>query len=332
MTKTILGIDIAKFKFDCCFLLPDGRKTSCSFSNDAMGFALLQKKIKQLTSGPVHAALEATGRYGLALARFLHAQEYSVSMLNPVCTKNYAKSKLLRNKNDCVDAGLVAHFIKETNPPLWIPPASSQSELQELTRRLLARKRELTKERNRLKSPGESEIVLKDIKKSIAFLEKSIQALEKAVADLIASDADLSSNMELLCSIPGVGPITAAIILAELPPVKQFNSCSQAVAYAGLSPRQFSSGSSIRGKTRLCKTGNRYLRQAFYFPAIVGLTHNPVLRARARAMEAAGKTKMCIVGALMHKILRISFGVLKHQTPFDPKWNARPSQETMVPL
>ena len=215
MTKTILGIDIAKFKFDCCFLLPDGRKISCSFSNDTRGFALLQTRIKQLTSGPVHTALEATGRYGLALAKFLHAQGYSVSMLNPVCTKNYAKSKLLRNKNDPVDAGLVAQFIKETNPAFWIPPVRSQSELQELTRRLLGRKRELTKERNRLKSPGESKIVLKDIKKSIAALEKSIQTLEKAVADLIKSDLELSSNRELLCSIPGVGPTTAAIILAD---------------------------------------------------------------------------------------------------------------------
>jgi transposase len=327
MTKTILGIDIAKHKFDGCFLLEDGSKSRASFSNDARGFALLQGKIQQLTSGPVHAALEATGRYGLALARFLHAQGHSVSLLNPVCTKNYAKAKLLRNKNDPVDAALVAQFIKETNPPLWIPPAAAQSDLQELTRHLLVRKRDLAKERNRLNSPGESKIVLKDIKKSMAALEKSIQLLEKAVADLIQSDPALSSNRELLCSIQGVGPVTAAIILAELPPVKQFKTCSQAVAYAGLSPRQFSSGSSIRGKTRLCKTGNRYLRQAFYFPAIVGLTHNPLLRAKAQAMATAGKTKMCIIGALMHQMLRISFGVLKHQTPFDPNWNARQSRD-----
>lgn len=318
MTKTILGIDIAKHKFDCCFLLEDGSKSSCSFSNDPVGFALLQKKIEQLKITQLHAALESTGRYGDALARFLHAQEHAVSMLNPLCTKNYAKAKLLRNKNDSVDPLLIAQYVKETNPPLWTPPSAAQSHLQELTRRLLSRKRDLTKERNRLGSPGENKAVLKDIKSSIKHLEKSIQSLEKAIIDWIEAHPLLLTDLKLLCSIAGVGPTTAAIILAELPPVKQFKSCSQAVAYAGLSPRQFSSGSSIQAKTRLCKTGNRYLRQALYFPAVVGLTHNPVLRAKAQRMEAAGKSKMCIIGALMHKLLRIAFGVLKHQSAFNP--------------
>jgi transposase len=329
MTKSILGIDIAKHKFDCCFLLEDGSKNCCSFSNDALGFALLQKKIEQLKITQLHAALEATGRYGDALARFLHAQEHGVSIINPVCTKNYAKAKLLRNKNDRVDSALIAQFVKETNPPLWTPPSHSQSHLQELTRHLLSRKRELTKERNRLGNPRQNKAVCKDIKSSIKHLEKSIQSLEKAITELIEADPALLVNMKLLCSIDGIGPTTAAIILAELPPVDQFKSCSQAVAYAGLSPRQFCSGSSIQAKTRLCKTGNRYLRQALYFPAVVGLTHNPVLRAKAQRMEAAGKSKMCIVGALMHKLLRIAFGVLKHQSPFAPEWKAQNPKENI---
>lgn len=330
MTKAILGIDIAKHKFDCCFLLEDGRKISGSFSNDAVGFALLQKKVEQLKITRLHAALEATGSYGDALARFLHTQEHHVSVINPVCTRNYAKAKLLRNKNDSVDPTLIAQFVKETNPPLWTPPSLSQSHLQELTRRLLSRKRELTKERNRLGNPWESKAVVKDIKTSIKQLEKSIQSLEKAILELIEADPVLAANRELLCSIDGVGPTTAAIILAELPPVKQFKACSQAAAYAGLSPRQFSSGSSVQAKTCLCKTGNRYLRQAFYFPAVVGLTHNPLLRAKAQRMEAAGKTKMCIIGALMHKLLRIAYGVLKHQSPFDPEWKAQKLKESIL--
>ena len=320
MTKNILGIDIAKRKFDCFFLLEDGRKISAAFSNDVAGFKQLLRQMEMFQVGSFHVGLEATGRYGHGLARFLHAHQHLVSLINPVCTCNFAKSRLQRNKTDKVDAALVALYVKEIHPSAWTPPSDSQYELQQLTRRILGRKRELTKERNRLQDPSQSKTILGDIKKSIRTLEKSIQALEKAVANVIQSDPALRVQAQLLCSIDGIGQTTAAILLAELPPVGSFKSASQAVAYAGLSPRQISSGSSLNAKSRLCKTGNRYLRQALYFPAVCGLRCNAILRAKAKRLKAAGKSNMCILGALMHQLLRIAFGVLKHQTPFNPGW------------
>jgi transposase len=116
---------------------------------------------------------------------------------------------------------------------------------------------------------------------------------------------------------------TAAVVLAELPEPKNFKNASQAAAYAGLTPAQNQSGSSIRGKTRLCKTGNRHLRQALYFPAIVASLHNPLLKTRAERLRAAGKNKMCVIGAVMHHLLRQVFAILKHQQPFNPNLHAR---------
>ena len=168
--------------------------------------------------------------------------------MNPVCTCNFAKSKLLRNKTDKVDAALVALYLKEIAPPAWTPPTDSRYELQQLTRRILSRKHELTRERNRLQDPGHCKAVLSDIKKSIRTLENSIQTLEKAVAKVIHADPTLRAQAQLLCSIDGIGDYTAAIILAELPPIESFKSASQAVAYAGLSPRQVSSGSSLKAR------------------------------------------------------------------------------------
>lgn len=321
MTNNILGIDIAKRKFDCCFLLEDGRKISAVFSNDEVGFEQLVSQMESFNLGPFRVALEATGRYGHGLARFLHAHRHVVSLVNPVCTCNFAKSKLLRNKTDKVDAALVALYLKEIEPPPWTPPTDSRCELQQLTRRILSRKRELTRERNRLQDPGQCKAVLSDIKKSIRTLESSIQMLEKTVAKVIHADPTLRAQAQLLCSIDGIGDSTAAIILAELPPAASFKSASQAVAYAGLSPRQVSSGSSIKAKSKLCKTGNRYLRQALYMPAVCALRCNARLQAKAARLKAAGKSNMCILGALMHQLLRIAFGVLKHQTPFDPSWS-----------
>lgn len=323
MTNNILGIDIAKRKFDCCFLLEDGRKISAFFSNDEAGFKQLLNQLESFNLGPFRVALEATGRYGHGLARFLHAHGHVVSLINPVCTCNFAKSKLLRNKTDKVDAALVALYLKEIQPVPWTPPSDFRYELQQLTRRILSRKHELTKERNRLQDPGQSKAILSDIKKSIRTLESSIQTLEKAVAKVIQADPTLRTQAQLLCSIDGIGGYTAAIILAELPPVESFKSASQAVAYAGLSPRQVSSGSSLKGRSKLCKTGNRYLRQALFMPSVCALRCNARLQAKAARLKAAGKSNLCILGALMHQLLRIAFGVLKHQTPFTPNWNNR---------
>ncbi|MEI6084983.1 MAG: transposase [Verrucomicrobiota bacterium] len=124
----------------------------------------------------------------------------------------------------------------------------------------------------------------------------------------------------MLQNIPGIGETTAHKLLAEVPLLGQYRSARQAAVYAGLSPRQRESGSSVRGKTRLSKVGNATVRRALYLPAVVAVQANPLLRVFAQRLLAAGKPKMAVVGAVMRKLLHQAHGVLKHNRPFDPNY------------
>ena len=137
------------------------------------------------------------------------------------------------------------------------------------------------------------------------------------IREHIEQHPGLKEQRDLLQSIPGIGAATAAVLLAELGDVTRFDSAKKAVAFAGLCPRLCLSGSSVRGRERLCKQGRSRLRKALYFPAMVGLRHNPALRAMKERLVANGKRPMVILGAAMRKLLHLAFGVLRSKKPFD---------------
>ena len=134
--------------------------------------------------------------------------------------------------------------------------------------------------------------------------------------------APLRAKRDLLVTVPGIGPITAAKILAEVPEIESFEGARQVAAYAGLTPKEHITGSSVRGRTRLSKIGNARIRTALYMPAVVSIRCNPLVRALAERLRAKGKVPMVIIGAAMRKLLHLAYGVLKHGKPFDPAFAA----------
>ena len=120
-------------------------------------------------------------------------------------------------------------------------------------------------------------------------------------------------------TIPGVGPETANVVLTEVPHLELFESAKQLAAFAGLAPREFRSGSSIRGRTRMSKTGRSRLRQALYLPSVSSRSCNPVIQVFCDRLLEHGKAPMKVVGAAMRKLLHIIFGVLKSGKPFDER-------------
>ncbi|MEM6717661.1 MAG: transposase [Cyanobacteria bacterium P01_C01_bin.147] len=122
----------------------------------------------------------------------------------------------------------------------------------------------------------------------------------------------------LLTSIVSLGESTAARVLAEIGAIEHFTSARQLAAFAGLAPQEHTSGTSVQGQTRLCKIGHRRLRKALFFPALTGWRRCPQARAFGERLLAAGKTKMPVIGALMHKLIRVIYGILKARKPFDP--------------
>jgi len=232
------------------------------FANSAAGFKKLSQWLKNKGAGEVWGCMESTGRYGDALATYLHEQKHQVSMVNPARVKKYAESQLKRNKTDKLDAKTIADFCRTQEPSLWTPPASEKRELQEMVRRLNALIKDQTREQNRLTSGGDSQVVKESLEASLEFLAAQIARLEQQIQSHIEQHAGLNRSKDLLTSIKGIGDKTAAIILGELPDVDNFDHSSQVVAYAGLNPQQHDSGSSVHKRSKLTKTGNQNIKTA----------------------------------------------------------------------
>jgi transposase len=317
--QAILGIDVSQATLDVA-LLHGQRQRQASFANSIEGFERLTRWLAQHTRGPMHACLEATGRYGDALALFLYEAGHTVSVVNPARIQAFARATMSRNKTDSGDARLIARFCALHQPPPWTPPAPEVRTLQELVRRLAALEQMHHQERNRLKAGLAAEAVQALIEDHLRYLEEQIARVQQAIRDHIDQFPDLRRQRDLLTTIPGIGEKTAAILLGEIGDLSQFKRAPQLAAYAGLTPRKHLSGTSVQRPARLCKTGNAALRKALYFPALSALRYNPFIRQLRRRLRAAGKRPMQIVGAAMRKLLHLVFGVLKSGRPFDPNY------------
>ncbi len=314
--KTILGIDRAKDKFDCCLLLGE-HKLSSQFLNGPRGFKeLMRWLLKAEAPRPeIHACMEATGLYGEKLLGWLFEKGVAVSKVNPARIKYYAKSRLARNKTDRLDAWIIAEFCRTESPRLWQPIAPEQQRLRGLNRLLLARKEQRGRERRRAAMlPAEVRAYTRPL---LRAFEREIQKLQSEIDALIGAAAEFQRKEKLLRSIPCVGPVTAQTILAELPP--EIQNARAAAAYAGLTPERDDSGVKT-GRGRMSKTGNAFLRHALYMPAVSGRRSNGRLKACATRLEERAKAKKVIIGACMHLLMRLCFGVLKSGQPYQENW------------
>lgn len=320
--QAVLGIDVSKAKVDVALFLSETKRMTATFENSKKGCKHLQQWLTRQTNQPLHACLEATGRYGEALAEYLFACGHRVSMVNPSRIHAYGRSKLRRSKTDKSDALLIADFCLTQHPPLWSPLTEHQQELQELSRQLDDLKTSHQRVSNRLGSGIRSKTVQRLLQEQLDLLGGQIRQLQKEIEQHIADDEQTQHSFELLLSIPGIGPCTAAKFLAEVPDIRLFESADQLAAYAGLVPRHHFSGSSVHGRSTLAKTGNACLRTAFYMPALSAERFNPIIANLAQRLRSAAlpKSRMTIVAAIMHKLLVLAYGVLKSGRPFDPNF------------
>lgn len=317
MDQHILGIDVAKLKFNVCLIRENGKLRHRVFANTQAGFSQLSEWLKQNHVAQVHACLEATGTYSEALATYLSDNNHRVSVLNPAATKAYAGAQLSRTKTDKVDAELIAHFCLTQKPQLWTPAAPEVRELQALVRRLDALIEMHTMEVNRLSSGVSTTEVRDSIESLISHLEEQIKRTEKLIRKHIKKHPQLRADHDLLLSIPGLGEATVARLMSEIN-FHQYESAREMAAFAGLVPRLRESGKSVRGRARLSKTGTPRIRRSLYFPAVTALRCNPVIKAWASGLRERGKCEMQIIGAVMRKLIHLAFGVLKSGKPYDP--------------
>ena len=319
MEQRVLGIDVAKDTLDIALF--DGfRLQHGQFANSEKGHMQLEYWLRERSATSVHVCLEATGQYGDKIAEHLYSQGFLVSVVNPARIKHYGNSKLRRNKTDKADAQLIAEYCMREKPALWTPPPASFKELQALVRHLEDLQGLKRQEANRLQSGVRSAFVLDNITSVCNYIDDQIGKTKKAIQDHIDRQSELKRMQDLLITIPGIGKLTASKLLGEIRNVMDFKSARQLAAYAGLTPRNFLSGTSVHKKSRLSKTGNTNLRKALYMPAIVAMKYNPIIRAFCLRLSQNGLLPMEVVGAAMRKLLHLVFGILKTGRPFDPNY------------
>lgn len=312
----VLGIDVSKADFHCCLI--DGvRSVAAKFDNKAAGFRGLLKWLKKCGASDVHACMEATGPYWRDLAGALYAANVRVSVVNPSRTVHFARSQLRRTKTDAVDAKMLADFCLSQQPDLWSPPAAEVLEL----RAFLTYRAQLVAQKTaqqQLIAQVESNTQLRQIHSAqIAAIGKAIDALDREMRAHVKRHSGLREDVARLESIPGIGTLTAAAIVAHLP-VERLRDRKAAAAYAGLSPSEHQSGTSVSGRPRICKTGNAELRRALYMPALVAIRFSKPLRPFVERLQAKGKPPKVVIVAVMRKLLVLAYALLRNKTEFDP--------------
>lgn len=313
-----LGIDVAKAKLDCALRLTSGKFRHKVVDNTPAGFKTLDDWLTKESAAGLQVCMEATGIYWEAVAEHLAARpETTVSVVNPAQIKAFGASRMVRTKTDKVDAKLIAQFCAERTPEPWQAPTPAERTLRALVLRLDALQAMRIQESNRLEVARES--VAEGIAKHLTWLDDEIARLSKAIRDHIDNDPTLKDKHRLLDSIPGLGERTTAVLLAFLAEPARFENARQVAAFAGLDPRQHESGSSVRGKPRLSKVGHSFLRKALYMPAMVALYRTDWGKVFRERLASQGKPPMLIIGAMMRKLVQVSYGVLKSGQTFQPE-------------
>ena len=304
----VLGIDISKADFHGC-LIQGKRQSKNSFPNGAAGYRRLRSWLRNRGCTKVHVCMEATGAYWMGLACALHEAGLEVSVVNPARTVNFARSQLRRTKTDRVDAEMIAEFCKTQQPDRWTPPAPEILEL----RGLLSYRAQLLDDKLRLSQMVGQIHVSAELQrlhaKQIKALDASITAVQRQLQSITKAHRALHRQVRTLTAVSGIGTLTALSIVAKLP-VERLRDAKAAAAYAGLTPRERQSGTSIHSRPRICKTGNGSLRRDLYMPAIVAMRHNPILKAFADRLKAKGKAAKLIVVAVMRKLVVLAYTIL----------------------
>lgn len=326
---SILGIDVSKRTFDI-WLLHNGKDKRKKFDNNADGFRQLSEFLDKNNVLKVHACMEATGRYYEALAQYLFEKEHLVSVVNPLKIKGYAISELQRSKTDELDAGIIARFCRANRPPAWKPRPQEISDLQQAERYLENLKVNRRQELNRLESGITCAAIKSIIEQHVEELDLKIKEVETWLKEHVKKHEKLNKHYELIVSIIGVGNVTAFTYLGELGYTDNFHYTRQAESFCGLTVRKYESGSSILKKGRMSKVGNWYLRKALYMPALSAIQHNPIIREFAEHLKKVGKPPKVIIGAVMRKLFRIIYAVVKSERPFDINYQSKPKSAQIL--
>ena len=310
---------------------------SSTFKNTPAGFKALMKRVnrKRVADLPLHFTMEVTGVYHENLAYFLYQDANVIIHVElPNKTAAYRKSLNLKSKTDIIDAAMLGQLGAERTLTEWSPGSSQMRKIKKLSRERLRTMREKTMVSNQLHAETNSfdscKSSLRRYKQRVTFLKKQISQIEKELELEVAKDKELKQKLENVCTIKGVAFITAIGIVAETDGFALFKNRNQLVSYAGYDVVERESGTSIKGKSRISKKGNSYIRQIMYMPSMSAARSDKHHKAYYNRIVQKHGIKMKASVAIQRKLLLLIYALFTKNEPYDDNY-AQGVKEKLAP-
>jgi transposase len=315
----IVGVDIAKDKFDVCLVLP-GKRLCVEFPNTTSGIARLVAWLAKAGAEPAatRVCMEATGVYSRSPCALLYAHGFTVHLENPARVAAHAKALGKRSKTDTEDAFVIADYCRANLAKLhaWKPPAKNIAILRELLRHREQLTGLLSAQRN-IRDACADAVVIASCKRVEHLLRTELKAALKRIAELLASDDILAAHRDHLTAMKGVGVLTAAELICHVL-THDYDNARACAVHTGLTPAHRQSGKSVHGAPRISRRGDAHIRHALYMPVVGMARYNDSARAWLGSLLLRGKVKKSALCALMRKLVKIAYGVIVTNTAYDP--------------
>lgn len=305
-SRKFVGIDVAKDKLDIAVL---GEKKASQVGNDEAGIASLIKKMQKLA--PHLIVVEATGGYQRAVVLGLYEAGLPVAMVNPVRVRNFARAHGLLAKTDKLDAFNLAEFGKQMKPRRFEAKSEAGRDVSALLVRRQQLEEMLKAEKSRLRTVPPK--MRGSVERMIETLKEEIKRLEKELDDFMKENEDWQAQEQILTSAKGVGRVTAATLLAELPELGKLNR-KKIAALVGVAPMNADSGK--KKGYRKTRGGRMEVRNVLYMSTLVATRYNPLIQAEYQQLLKRGKVKKVALTACMRKFLTILNAMMRDKVPF----------------
>jgi transposase len=330
--KQVLGIDVAQKELVVCLSklnadLSIEHYANKVFSNKESGFVALIKWVKKLTieSVEVHFVMEATGVYHQKFAYYLDANGFNVSIVLPNKISNYMRTLENRTITDKTCAEAIAQFGLERKLDKWQKPNIIYKSLQQLTRE----REQIVEERSIVKNQLHAENAegepnansIKRLKARIKFLNQQEKEIKQDIEKCIKKDESIEKEIKNITTIPGVGRLTATIVLAETNGFELIRNKNQLISYSGLDVREKQSGTSVKGKPRISKKGNKFLRKAMFFPALSAVKYEQNYKEIYARLVSKNGIKMKGLVAVQRKLLELIYIIFKNKTVYQSDYD-----------
>jgi transposase len=341
LLKQTVGIDVASKKLDVSLgRLDDEMITEIYaykvFDNTEKGFMALGLWVKKQTDAAVQLRfiMEATGVYHERIARYLSDKGHMVTIVLPNKIANFFKTLEVKTITDKSMSAAIAQFGLEKNLQDWVPARKVYRQLRQVTRERDQLIHERTMVKNQLHAeeteayPNEKSV--KRIKARIKMINGQIRETGEEITAIVRNDAEVAAAATLVSSIPGIGALTAATILAETDGFKLIENKRQLTSYAGLDVKLKDSGTSVHGKPQISKRGNRYLRKVMHMPALAAIRHTDRYKAVFVRIVSRTGIKMKGVVAVQRMLLEMAYTVYKTKKAYDKDYVEKLSKEKLA--